>query len=525
MTSALLAATTHEVSMGTTILFACLLVGLVSCLAFEEKLHAKKSVIAGSFAIVCLLLGAMFDILPFEPTVVGSEELVKHGPVTGVYEEDDETHEVQIPATDEANSVDAHTEDHDGQPEGEASSHAGGHADGVHIGGHEIAMPVYIPAIDWGVIAIILGSSLFVDVTSKSGLFTWIAIKVTKASGGDPLKLLAAYGVMTVVFSAVLNNVTAMIIVGSLTAVSLERLNRSQLLLGFLLVEGLLTNIGGLLTLISSVPNIIVGTAAGISFIRFLSVAAPFVVVATIATIWMGAKVFGVKRLAGDTEREEAAQLVAGFDENDGIESNSFFWFGSIMLLLFIITIATTSVLPYISDLQMGFVALAFAGIMLLRYKSTADQFYRALDWDLLGFFMALFVVINVMEHARVLDVIGIGLAKVIDLPGVLGPGLILIASAAFSSVTDNIPLAAMLAKILGNLGTESTSPLWWSVVFGANLGGNITPIGSASTLVAVTIIHKHKLPLTFAGFVKVAIPFALMQLVLATAYVLVFLR
>ena len=94
-----------------------------------------------------------------------------------------------------------------------------------------------------------------------------------------------------------------------------------------------------------------------------------------------------------------------------------------------------------------------------------------------------------------------------------------------FSSVTDNIPLAAMLAKILTNLGTESTSPLWWSVVFGANLGGNITPIGSASTLVAVTIIHKHGLPLSFAGFVKVAVPFALMQIALATVYVLLVLR
>ena len=97
--------------------------------------------------------------------------------------------------------------------------------------------PVYVPAINWNVIAIILGSSLFVDVTSRSGLFTWIAIKLTRASAGDPLKLLVYYGVMTVVFSAVLNNVTAMIIVGSLTGVSLKRLGaKTILLLGFLIV-------------------------------------------------------------------------------------------------------------------------------------------------------------------------------------------------------------------------------------------------------------------------------------------------
>ncbi|MCA9557709.1 MAG: hypothetical protein H6704_30060 [Myxococcales bacterium] len=457
------AAHSHHVSSSVTLLFAALLVGLILCLAFEEKLHAKKSLIAGAFAVVSLLLGAAFDLLPF-------------GALTNVFHED-------------------------------------------------LPIPAYIQGIDWAVIAIILGSSLFVDVTSRSGLFTWIAIKLTKVSGGDPLRLLWFYGLMTVVFSAVLNNVTAMIIVGSLTAVSLDKLRRRDKLLGFLLIEGLLTNVGGLLTLISSVPNIIVGTTAGISFVRFFVVAAPFVVVATAATVWVGARQFRVVGLANDAERAEAAALVAGFDENDGIDSRPFFNFAAVMTVLFIGTIASTSALPWISDLGMGYVAMAFAVVMLVRYKSEVDQFYRAVDWDLLGFFAALFVVINVMEHAQVLALIGKGLAAIIGLGETLGAGLMLVSAAGFSSVTDNIPLAAMLAKILGGMGTPSDSGLWWSVIFGANLGGNITPIGSASTLVAVTIIHKHGLPMTFGGFVKVAAPYAALQLALATVYVLVFLN
>ena len=83
---------------------------------------------------------------------------------------------------------------------------------------------------------------------------------------------------------------------------------------------------------------------------------------------------------------------------------------------------------------------------------------------------------------------------------------------------------SVMLAKILSSLDTPSDSTLWWSVVFGANLGGNLTPIGSASTLVAVTIIHKHELPLSFVGFVKICLPYAAMQIVLALGYVLLFL-
>ena len=287
---------------------------------------------------------------------------------------------------------------------------------------------------------------------------------------------------------------------------------------------GLLTNIGGLLTLISSAPNIIVGTAADISFLDFFLKSSPFVLVATAITIVMGAWVFKIKRLKSPEDIAEAQSLVESFDENDGIESKNFFWFATAMLIAFVFTIALTSQLPVVSELEMGFVALAFAGLMLLRYKSEVDQFYRALDWDLLGFFMALFVVINVMEHAMVLDMIGVGLAWVIKAGGDIGgTAAILLASAGFSSVTDNIPLAAMLSKILVSLGTSSDSPLWWSVIFGANLGGNITPIGSASTLVAVTIIHKHKLPLSFAGFAKAAVPFAIVQIVLATAYVLMF--
>ena len=294
------------------------------------------------------------------------------------------------------------------------------------------------------------------------------------------------------------------------------------------MVEGLLTNVGGLLTLISSVPNIIVGTAAGISFARFFLVAAPFVLVATVVTLWMGSRRFGVRRLTDAAEVEEARALVSGFDERDGIESRVFFWFGAIMLVLFIATIATTQLLPWIRDLGMGYVAMSFGLIMLVRFKAVAERFYQALDWDLLGFFAGLFVVINVMEHARVLELIGSGLAHVIGLGDALGSGLVLVSSAAASSVTDNIPLSAMLARILAGdpqIGPDPASPFWWAVAFGANLGGNLTPIGSASTLVAVTIMHKSGIRMSFARFVRIALPFALVQILIAVVYVVVFLR
>ena len=441
-----------------TAIFAVVLAAMILCLALEEKIHAKKSVIVGVFAAAALFLASFFGLV---------------------------------------------------------------HPETISILGSEVRLPVYIPGVDWEVIAIILGSSIFVDVTSKSGLFTWMAIKLTKLSGGDPVRLLIFYGVMTVVFSAVLNNVTAMIIVGTLSGVSLGKLGRMDKLLGFLLIEALLTNVGGLLTLISSVPNIIVGNAAGISFVTFFIKASPYVVVATAATIWLGVRLFDIRPLASEEARAEARGLVAGLDENDGIESRGFFWFGAAMTGLFVAAMASASVTPYIKELGLGYVALAFAAIMLTRFKATADRFYQAIDWDLLAFFGCLFIVINMMEHALVLELIGDLLRPILALGDLAGPAALMVASAAASSVTDNIPLAAMLAKILGGMNLAADSPFWWAVIFGANLGGNITPIGSASTLVAVTIIHKYELRLSFVDFVKAAIPFAVMQLILAALYVL----
>ena len=451
---------TLHISQNLTWFFSGILACMICALALEEKLHAKKSVIVGSFAIICLLLASWLGIIPF--------------------------------------------------------------GDVILPGGHKLHIPVYIEAVDWEVIAIIIGSSLFVDVTSRSGLFSWIAIKLTKMSAGDPLKLLWYYGLMTVVFSAVLNNVTAMIIVGSLTGVSLNKLKQTDKLLGFLLIEGLLTNVGGLLTLISSVPNIIVGNSAGISFTEFFLKASPYVLVATIATLLLGARLFNITGISKTSEKEEAADLVKSFDENDSIESKGFFVFSTVILVAFIATIAATSITPVIKDLGLGFVAMSFGIIVLIRFKHDVDPFYKAIDWDLILFFIFLFIIINVMEHAKVLELIGQGVGMLIGSgEGKGGAVSLLAASALFSSVTDNIPLSAMLAKILSARDIASDSSLWWSVIFGANLGGNITPIGSASTLVAVTIIHKYKIHLPFAGFIKKALPFALMQIILAIGYLL----
>jgi Na+/H+ antiporter NhaD/arsenite permease-like protein len=233
----------------------------------------------------------------------------------------------------------------------------------------------------------------------------------------------------------------------------------------------------------------------------------------------MGQRAFKISKLADDDARKEAETLVASFDENESVLSRAFFNFSWTLLGLFILGIATASVTPYIDELGMGFVAMLFAIVALIRIKHEPEKAYVKIDWDLLLFFSYLFIVIHVMEHAQVLTLIGDGIGTLIGLGDRLGPIALLWSGSIASSVTDNVPLAAVLAKILS--GTPADSNLWWATIFGCNLGGNFTPIGSASTLVAVAIIHKNNLPMSFGGFVKVAAPFAVVQLVLASIYVL----
>lgn len=187
------------------------------------------------------------------------------------------------------------------------------------------------------------------------------------------------------------------------------------------------------------------------------------------------------------------------------------------MLGVFILVIATTSVLPYVSGLGMGYVAVSFALIAMLRYKHGVDKNYAAVDWDLLAFFTFLFVIIDTMKYAGVLGLIGEGIAMLLSLPDALAGASLLWSSAIASSVTDNVPLAAVMGNILKGMA-DAPDFHWWATIFGTNLGGNFTPIGSASTVVAVSIIHRAKLPLSVGAFVVKAAPFAIAQLLLATA-------
>lgn len=386
-----------------------------------------------------------------------------------------------------------------------------------HSEGHHL--PVYIDMIEWEVIGIVIGATVFVEIASRSGIFTWISVRILKISRGDPFALLAWLSVLTVVFSAFLDNITAMIIIGSLTIVACRKLGLDAK--PFLITEGIMTNIGGLLTLISSLPNVIVGKAAGISYVDFVITAGPYVIVTVAASLGISRWLFGTKvaSLADERARAQNRALVEAFDEWETVEDFRFFYTSIAAVILVILAFALKDQIPILRDFGIEVVAMGAAVVMMLLHANNVERDLERVEWSLVFFFIGLFTIIGVMERAGVLGEIGELLSLVTRYTG--APGLMWL-TAGFSSVTDNIPLAAMMAKIFSQSADPVPIVNWWAVVFGANLGGNITPIGSASTVVACTIMKKNDMPIAFMDFVKVGSCFAVVQLLLATGYLLI---
>ncbi len=395
---------------------------------------------------------------------------------------------------------------------------AGGHLSGSHGG-----LPPYVEMVEWSTVGIIVGASIFVELASRSGIFTYISIKLLKFSRGRPLRLLVFYSILTLLFSAFLDNITAMIIVGSLTIIASEKLNLNPL--PFILTEAIMTNLGGTLTLISSVPNIIIGTKAGISYLTFVYTMSPYVLLATIGSIGISWYLFPntfQQELSGN-QREEKEERVQEFDEWDTVEDPVFFNVSVLCVISFIAAFALHSVVPVIKSLPLEWVALGFATLMLVIYPAEVEDTLEKVEWSLIFFFIGLFTVIGVMQEVGVLKQIGLFLKDYLTAGAYRGPGYLMWASTVLSSITANIPLAAMMSEIIGTLEISMNKDgLWWGLVLGSNLGGNITPIGSASTMVGVTALRREGISLPFMTFVRKGLCYASLQLVLATIYLTV---
>ena len=379
---------------------------------------------------------------------------------------------------------------------------------------HILTVDKAVGYIDFNTIGVLIGMMLFVAVVKNSGIFEYISIKAAKLAHGNPWKIMVAFMVITAVLSAFLDNVTTVLLVGPMTITIARMLKVNPV--PFLMTQILASNIGGTATLIGDPPNIMIGSAAGLDFIDFITntgIVAVFVIAALVLIM----KFVYKSKLAADAE---AIKSVMELDENKAIEDKALLYKSIVVMILVVVGFMFHSQL----GIESATVALTAAAIMLVIGKQNVDYIIGEVEWTTILFFAGLFIVVGGLDETGVIG----QLAKlVIDMTkghAIMTMMVLLWASALLSSVLDNIPFVATLIPLvlaLGESGIDVT-PLWWAISLGACLGGNGTLIGASANVVLSGISGKHGYPISFKEYTKVGFPVMIMSVVLAMIYLLI---
>ncbi len=360
---------------------------------------------------------------------------------------------------------------------------------------------------------VLLGMMLFVAVVKESGLFEYMAIKAAKIAKGDPWRIMVAFMIVTAVFSAFLDNVTTVLLVGPMTITICRMINTNPV--PFLLTEILASNVGGTATLIGDPPNIMIGTAANLSFIDFIIYDSPVIIVVMVAMVIFFRFVYKKKLSAS----AEAQNEVLGLDEKNFIKDKKLFKKSVIMIILVVAAFIGHSFL----GVESCEVALAAGIIMVIIGRTNVETAIHNVEWPTLLFFIGLFVVVGALDKTGVIGMMANGIIQATGGNVILTMLVILWVSALLSAILDNIPFVATMIPLILTMEASGidAAPLWWALSLGACLGGNGTLIGASANVVLSGISGKHGYPITFIGFLKIGMPMMLISVVIATGYLL----
>ena len=370
----------------------------------------------------------------------------------------------------------------------------------------------FINFIDFNVIFLLVSMMIIVNISTRSGVFTWIANELLKLTKGHPIKILIALGLFTAVTSAFLDNVTTVILVLPITFAMARKLEINPL--PYLLTEIFSSNIGGTATLIGDPPNIIIGSAAGFSFMDFIynltiPVAIIMVIVLFILTLLFK------KDLHADADK---MQEVAKIDNSKTITDKNLMIRSMFVLSMVILGFVTHD----ITHIQTCVAAMLGASVLLLFEKPT--DILRDVEWNTIFFFIGLFIIIGGVEASGGIKLMAEWILKVTQGSQEAASMLILWASGIISGVIDNIPYTATMAPMLGviekSMGVQYTFPLWWCLSLGACLGGNLTIIGAAANVIVSENAAAEGHPIAFMKFLMYGIAVVCTSLVICTFYI-----
>lgn len=367
--------------------------------------------------------------------------------------------------------------------------------------------------VDFNTIGVLVGMMLFVAVVKHSGLFEYVSIKSAKMAKGDPWKIMVVFMIITAVCSALLDNVTTVLLMGpmTLTMAQMLRINPVPILLGQIFAS----NIGGTMTLIGDPPNIMIGSAANLSFMDFVENTGVACTVGLIVIIFF-MKVAYKKKLSADAD---AVKEIMELDENKAITDPKLMKVSIVMIVLIVIAFVIHGKL----GIESSAVALTAAAIMMIIGHQDIDEVVSDVEWPTLLFFICLFIVVGGMVKTGVISQLA---NLIMDFSGghlIMTMMILLWASAFLSAILDNIPFVATLIPLILAMGQQGMdiTPLWWAISLGACLGGNGTQIGASANVVLSGISGRHGYPISFKDYTKVGMPVMIITVTIAMIFLL----
>ncbi len=380
-----------------------------------------------------------------------------------------------------------------------------------------ISQETAIHHIDFNTLGLLIGMMIIVNITSETGLFNFLAIWAAKKVKAQPTKLLVALSALTAVCSGFLDNVTTVLLTVPITFNIAAQLKVD--VKPFLMAQIISSNIGGTATLVGDPPNIMIGSAVGLSFMDFilnmsLPAAIIFVVTVTIMLLLYGSKL---------RTQPELQDKVMRLNEYSQITD-------SLLLKKCLLVLAITMsmfVLHGALHLETATAALTGAGLLLLiTYAHNEEMIAKVLskiEWLAIFFFAGLFVLVGALVETGVIKMLAAEAIKVTNGSVPATAILILWMSAIASAFIDNIPFVATLIpliKDMGEMGLANLEPMWWSLALGACLGGNGTLIGASANVVVASMAAQRGKPISFVSFMKTAFPLMILSIIISTAYV-----
>ena len=374
-----------------------------------------------------------------------------------------------------------------------------------------------VESIDFNTIGLLIGMMVIVGITRQTGVFEYMAVKAAKMSRGEPVAVMISLSVITAVASALLDNVTTVLLMVPVTFAIAEKLELNVTPL--LISEVVASNIGGTATLIGDPPNIMIGSATGLGFMDFVVNLTPVVVVVLFFTlIWL--KVLYRKELV---TRPELKSLVMAMDPVEQLKNR--------FLLKKCLIVIGLTILGFILHqslhMESATVALAGAALLLVITREDPEHALHAVEWPVIFFFAGLFIIVGALVEVGIIEAVAKEALNVTG--GALMPTglLILWLSAIASAFVDNIPFVATMIPLIQDMGRlggiSDLNPLWWALSLGACLGGNGTLIGASANVVVAGMAEKRGIILSFIQFTKVAFPMMIMSIVICTGYLYLF--